>query len=177
MPALFHIPARLPNGHEGPARVPAGERTLAVRQAAGWRTLGVMADVSRYRDALSATLASQPDARWAYLFGSAARGGPFRDLDVALMPAPSARGAVALGGIIAALEDAVRDVKLDVVDLGAAPPALAGVIAREGLVLLDREPAERQAWEIQATRCALDIAPWLARYAALREAAARATGP
>lgn len=85
-----------------------------------------------------------------------------------------ARGAVALGQVIAALEAAVPGVRLDAVDLGGAAPALAGNVAREGRVLIDRDPAARREWELEATRRALDIEPWLRRYAQLREAAARA---
>ncbi len=115
--------------------------------------------------------------RWAYLFGSAARGEAFRDLDVAVMLAANARGAVALGRVASRIEEALREgLRVDVVDLASAAPALAGRIAREGRVLIDREPEARRRWEMDANRRALDIEPWLAEFERLRNEALRRRG-
>ncbi len=125
---------------------------------------------------LREALAGEPAVRWAYLFGSAARGESFRDLDVAVMLAPEARGAVALGRVAARIEDAAAGVRVDVVDLASAAPALGGRIVREGRVLVDRDSAARRSWAIEANRLALDIEPWLAEAQRLRNAALRRSG-
>jgi predicted nucleotidyltransferase len=125
---------------------------------------------------LREVLAGEPAVRWAYVFGSAARGESFGDLDVALMLAADARGAVALGRIAARLEEATAGVPVDIVDLAAAAPALAGRVAREGRAVVDREPEARRSWELEANRRALDIAPWLAEFERLRNEALRQRG-
>jgi predicted nucleotidyltransferase len=117
---------------------------------------------------LTDVLASAPEVRWAYLFGSAARGEPSADLDIAIMLSDAARGATALGRIAAQLEAAARDVPVDVIDLKSASPALAGRIAREGRLLVDREREPRLLWEVEANRIALDIQPWLDEFVRLR---------
>jgi len=116
-------------------------------------------------------LEAAPSVRWAYLFGSAACGGPARDLDVALMLDEGARGAIAIGTIAAALEAASGRLPVDVVDLRSAAPRLAGRIVREGRVLVDRDPPARRRWQLEANRRALDIEPWLARFERLRRRA------
>lgn len=118
-------------------------------------------------------LARHPEIRWAYLFGSCARAEPFYDVDVAVMLSPAARGAVALGRIVHRAEAAARSVPVDVVDLAAVAPALAGRVVREGRLLVDREPETRRAWEVAANQRALDIEPWLAEAERLRNEALR----
>jgi uncharacterized protein len=113
-------------------------------------------------------LASAPEVRWAYLFGSAARGEPSADLDIAIMLNDAARGAIALGQVVAQLEAVAGDFPVDVIDLKSAAPALAGKIAREGRLLLDREREPRLLWEVEANRIALDIQPSLDEFVRLR---------
>jgi predicted nucleotidyltransferase len=122
---------------------------------------------------LRGALALHPEIRWAYLFGSCARAEPFRDVDVAVMLAPSARGAVALGKIVNRAENAAPGVPVDVVELSAVAPTLAGRVVREGRLLVDREPETRRAWEAAANQRALDIEPWLAEAERLRNEALR----
>lgn len=129
--------------------------------------------VVRLEQRLREALAGDASVRWAYLFGSAARGQTFNDLDVAIMLAADARGAVALGRVAARIEAAGKGTPVDVVDLASAAPALAGRIAREGRVLADHEPEARRRWELEANRRALDIEPWLAEFARLRNEALR----
>lgn len=129
--------------------------------------------VSRLELRLRGALTRESSVRWAYLFGSAARGEAFRDLDVAVMLVADARGAVALGRVASRVEEAGEGLPVDVVDLASAAPALAGRIVREGRVLVDREPEARRSWEIQANRRALDIEPWLAEFARIRNEALR----
>lgn len=121
-------------------------------------------------------LAGESTVRWAYLFGSAARGEAFRDLDVAVMLAAGARGAVALGRVASRAEEAAEGLRVDVVDLASAAPALAGRIAREGRALVDREPTARRSWEVEANQRALDIEPWLAEFERIRNEALRRRG-
>ena len=118
-------------------------------------------------------LALHPEIRWAYLFGSCARAEAFHDVDVAVMLAAGARGAVALGRIVNRAEAAARGVAVDIVELAAVAPALAGRVVREGRLLVDREPEARRAWEVTANLRALDIAPWLAKGEQLRNEALR----
>ena len=122
---------------------------------------------------LGDALAVLTEIRWAYLFGSCARAEPFRDVDVAVMLSPAARGAVALGRVVDRAETAAKGVPVDVVDLAAAAPALAGRVVREGRLLVDREPEARRDWEAAANQRALDIEPWLAEAVRLRNEALR----
>ena len=126
----------------------------------------------RLRDAL----AGEPTVRWAYLFGSAARGEHFHDLDVAVMLAADARGAVAFGRVASRAAEAGDGLRVDVVDLASAAPALLGRIVREGRVLVDREPAARRSWAVDVNRRALDLEPWLAEFARLHNEAIRRRG-
>jgi predicted nucleotidyltransferase len=126
---------------------------------------------------LAEALAADADVRWAYLFGSAVRDGTFADLDVAIMLATSARGVRPLGEVVARLEAVAEGIPVDVVDLAHAAPRLAGSVAREGRILVDRGPAARVAWEIEANRRALDIEPWLREFDRLREKSLRQREP
>lgn len=129
-----------------------------------------VADIERR---LTQALAQNSNVRWAYLFGSAARGEPFRDLDIAVMLDARAKGAVAFGSLAVALEEAVPEASIDLVDLKPMAPAVAGRIARERRILLDRAPEERAQWEVEANRRALDIEPWLREFERLRLLALR----
>jgi predicted nucleotidyltransferase len=150
------IPVTSGFGIEGPGTTRGDPRALAEIE-------------QRLRHALSA----EPDVRWAYLFGSAARGEAFRDVDVAVMLTRTARGAVALGRVAASVERVASPFRVDVIDLPAAAPALAGRIVREGRVLVDTDRESRRAWEIEANGRALDIEPWLAEFERLRNEALR----
>jgi predicted nucleotidyltransferase len=129
--------------------------------------------INQLERSLREALTGEATVRWAYLFGSAARGETFNDLDVAIMLADGALGAVALGRVAARIETAGRGLPVDVVDLESAAPALAGRIAREGRLLADRDPEARRRWELEANSRALDIEPWLVEFARLRNEALR----
>ena len=116
-------------------------------------------------------LAEEPDVRWAYVFGSAARGGPHRDVDVAVMPTP-ATTAAGLGAIVARLETAVG-CKVDLVDLTSAELPFVGPMLRERIVVVDREPGARHAWEANTTSRWLDFEPSFREFLAVRERAAQ----
>jgi predicted nucleotidyltransferase len=121
--------------------------------------------VSRLRSVLDAN----PAVRWAYLFGSAARGEAFRDLDVGVvLHSEQGRGAVQFGSLVASLESAVPGVSVDLVDLAAAAPGIRGQAVREGILLIDRDGEARKDWEIDVARVWFDLEPWIRRGDALR---------
>ncbi len=125
-------------------------------------------------DAIAAArrvLTEEPNVRWAYVFGSIVRGGPFRDVDVAVMPMPEVTLAE-LGAWIAALERAV-DCKIDLVDLTSAELPFVGPMLRERSVIVDRDPAARHAWEASTTSRWLDFEPSYREFLAVRERAAQ----
>jgi predicted nucleotidyltransferase len=122
---------------------------------------------------LRSALADWPDLLWAYLFGSAVRGEDFADLDVGVMLRPEARGGVVFGRLYNRLSEAVPGVRIDLVDLASAAPALIGRIVRERHLLADREPEARKDWEAESNSRALDIEPWLAEGERLRNEALR----
>ncbi len=121
--------------------------------------------VERLREALNRDLS----IRWAYLFGSAARAEPFRDLDIGVvLKDTEARGAVRFGTLVAALESVVPEFPLDVVELTSASPALRASAVQQGHLLVDNDPDARKDWETHVARIWLDLAPWIARGQALR---------
>lgn len=125
-------------------------------------------------DAIAAVrrlLAEEPDVRWAYVFGSAVRGGRYRDVDVAVMPTTQVTLA-GMGAWIARLEEAVG-CKVDLVDLTAAELPFVGPMLRERTLVVDRDPAARHAWEAAITSRWLDFEPSFREFLAVRERAAR----
>ncbi len=110
-------------------------------------------------DAVRLVLAAEPHLRWAYVFGSVARGTTYRDVDVAIMPAPSMPpGAVAWGQLVARLE-ATLGTKVDLVDLDTADLPFVGPMLCERIVVLDRDRDRRHAWEAETTSRWLDFRP------------------
>lgn len=128
-------------------------------------------DAAEAINAARRVLAEEPNVRWAYVFGSTVRGGPFRDVDVAVMPTPDAPLAE-LGAWIAALEQAV-ECKVDLVDLTNAELPFVGPMLRERRVIVDRDPDARHAWEASTTSRWLDFEPSYREFLAVRERAAR----
>ena len=118
-------------------------------------------------DALREALAAIPEARLAVLFGSAARGRavPRSDLDVLVALEPDTEALRRM--VSAALGRAVRP-EVDVVHAADAKPLLRFEIARDGVVLIERDP---HAWTDFKTRAMLDWWDW-APYARLLQAAA-----
>jgi predicted nucleotidyltransferase len=92
-------------------------------------------DLEPLRDALEA----QPAVRLAVVFGSAARGRERAksDLDLALRLEPST-AATRREALAAAGRAARRDIHL--VELDETPPLLGFQIARDGVLLVEREP-------------------------------------
>jgi hypothetical protein len=128
---------------------------------------------------LAAALARFPGIRWAYLFGSLARGEEFHDADVALMPEPGRfEGPVECGTLGAKLAGAIGidGLSVEVVDLsGASLPFLASILA-EGVALVDREPEARCVWEAETTSAWLDFEPVWREQECLRRESLRREG-
>lgn len=103
----------------------------------------------------------------AYLFGSTARGEDTAgsDLDLALLtraPCPTTL-LNPLSRLQMRLEDALRG-PVDLVDLRTAPPDLVHRILRDGILVVDRAPNERIAFEVQARNDYFDLLPHLQEY-------------
>lgn len=105
-------------------------------------------------------LAAEPHLRWGYVFGSVARGTTtYRDVDVAIMPAPTMPpGILPFGQIVARLE-ATLGTKVDLVDLSAAELPFVGPMLCERIVVLDRERDARHVWEAETTVRWIDFRP------------------
>jgi predicted nucleotidyltransferase len=98
----------------------------------------------------------------AWLFGSQARGeaGPLSDVDVAVLLAPSVAAEARLD-IAAALVEALerRCGRVDLVLLEEASPALRHRVFRDGILLFERDPRRRVAFEVRAIQEYLDFQP------------------
>lgn len=129
-----------------------------------------MSRVAAAERALRDALIQVQGLRWAYLFGSAARGEEsFRDVDMAVMPGPS-WSAMDHGRLRIALEGVVGT-DVDLVDLRSATLPLLGSILRERKVLYDAERSERHAWEATTASRWLDFEPAWRRQSQLRREA------
>lgn len=106
-------------------------------------------------DTLTRVLQTMPSVRLAVLFGSAARrtAGPANDLDVGIL---LDRGAEHSSALAVALERAVGG-PVDVIWLDAAPPLLRFEIARDGLVLVERDS---HAWADFRAHAMIDWWDW-----------------
>jgi predicted nucleotidyltransferase len=116
-------------------------------------------DIERRLAGLGSVLEGSPAVRFAYLFGSAARGElrPLSDIDVAVYiddETDPAQARLELMGLIARHlgTDAV-----DVVLLNQAPTALRGRILQSRQVITDKDPFLRHRFESLALRTFLDF--------------------
>jgi len=114
--------------------------------------------------ALRGTLSQVPEVAFAYLFGSAARGKDFRDLDVALylIPCPSSsyeRFKLAMR-IARLLERSLQPrYEVDVRVLNEAPVLFRCEVLRTGQLLIEHLPECRIRWEAQLLSDFLDYQP------------------
>lgn len=116
-------------------------------------------------------LAAERGVRWAYLFGSCARGEPHRDFDLAVMSEPGAFATmVAWGRLVADLEAALGG-RVDLVDLTDAPLPLSGTLLADKIVIVDHVPSQRHAWEAETASRWIDFRFALERAAEIRRAA------
>jgi hypothetical protein len=108
---------------------------------------------------LGAALERCADIRFAYVFGSAARGElrPLSDVDVAVyLDAGSDETAVRLEMIRVVTGHLGTDA-VDVVVLNRAPTALAGRVLQSRRVIVDHDPFLRHRFESLALRSFLDF--------------------
>lgn len=146
-----------------------GTACLSNRGLGGRDTLCVVASRESVEQLLRQALLGEPTLVWAYLFGSAARGGAFRDVDVAVMPGEAGLTRLAeLGGLQTRLSRAAS-ADVDLVDLRRAPLVLLKSILTDRRLLLDRDTPQRHAWEVEALSRSLDFEPVQRRQLALRE--------
>ena len=118
-------------------------------------------------------LQGNENIRWAYVFGSFARGEPYRDIDIAIMLAPDAEwSAMDLGRLQLHLERTTGH-PIDVVELGHASLPLIGSILRDRQLLADHATDDRHEWEAVMASRWLDFEPALLRQSALRREAMR----
>jgi uncharacterized protein len=101
----------------------------------------------------------------AYLFGSAARD-ELRvdsDIDVGVLPSEGVTGTDACLAIEERIERALGR-RAQVVDLSRAPADLVQRVLRDGILLLDRDPAIRVRFEIRRRNEWFDLQPLLREY-------------
>ncbi|MDQ7794883.1 MAG: nucleotidyltransferase domain-containing protein [bacterium] len=110
---------------------------------------------------LGALLLEEERVRLAYLFGSLARGRTHRtsDVDVAVLYAPGfdAGDRLRLNLDLAFRLSRQLKVTVDIIDLAAARASLKHQVLRDGLLVLERDHAERVAFEVSARRGYLDL--------------------
>lgn len=110
---------------------------------------------------LSRRLAAAPDVVAAWLFGSVARGEATgsSDVDVAVLGTPAPTGlADSVFAIAADLASALGR-EVDVVRLETASPDLAMRVLRDGVLLVDRDPAARIRFEVDTRNRYWDMLP------------------
>ena len=126
-----------------------------------------MGDTEALAGELRAVIAKDLRVECAWLFGSTVRGeaGPLSDVDVAVLFAsevpPQDRMDIA-AAMVEGLER--RCSHVDLVLLDEASPALKHRVLREGLLLLERTPRRRVAFETRAIQEYLDFQPLAAVY-------------
>jgi predicted nucleotidyltransferase len=105
---------------------------------------------------LGEALAAQPAVRLAVVFGSAARGraAPGGDLDLAVRLAPDT---VESRRAVASAAGRAIGREIDLVELDGAPPLLRFEIARDGRVVVEREPG---SWTRFKARAMIDWWDW-----------------
>ena len=119
--------------------------------------------VSRLQEKAPAVLAQYP-VEIAYLHGSVARGQPLptSDIDIAVVlndvPPPYDRLQLELQ-IQAALEDGCDLTDLDVRTINHAPIIAQGRIVQEGILLYERDKAQRVAFEVLTRKKYFDFRP------------------
>jgi predicted nucleotidyltransferase len=109
----------------------------------------------------------------AYLFGSVARGtaGPRSDVDVAVLYAESPPPGLGRFRLEGDLEEILHR-PVQVITLNDAPADLAHRVLRDGILLVERDPARRVAFEVQSRAEYFDLEPLRRLYRRLPRTAA-----
>ncbi len=119
-------------------------------------------------DRLRSVLAeAEPPVAAAWLFGSRARGEDREDSDVdvaVLLLAPAGRTLEALPGDLQARLTAAAGAEVDLVVVDHAPVDLVHRVLRDGVVLIDRAPSARIAFEVRKRNEYFDLLPYLREY-------------
>lgn len=118
-------------------------------------------DLDRRLPALAERLAREPCVLFAYLFGSLARGQrtPLSDVDVAVHLAADADPVGAKLDLLQLVTDVLGTDEVDLVVLDTAPLMLRHRILQSRIVLADRAPSQRAAFESRTLREAWDFQP------------------
>lgn len=108
-------------------------------------------DHERLADAARRVFASEPELLAAYLYGSAGRGEPAADLDVALLSDGPIRDVRRLEALAARLqaEGAPSGPAIDLRPLWGAAPRFQANVLKEGRVLFERDSQRRFAHEAE----------------------------
>ena len=109
----------------------------------------------------------------AWLFGSVARGteGPESDVDVAILDAGVTKASTDHLLDLAAELEAALGRPVQIVRLENAPPDLVHRVLRDGVLLLDRDSAQRIRFEVRARNLYFDMRPIWLEYRRLRASA------
>ena len=129
--------------------------------------MGVLASDNRLIEQLRELLDRQPGIACAYLFGSVARGEASASSDVDLAVLLEQPAADTLRGPLARLRLDLEDTlgrPVDLVAMETAPPDLIHRVLRDGVLLVDRNPNQRIAFEVRARNEYFDLLPYLAEY-------------
>ena len=111
--------------------------------------------------------AHEPAVQTAYLFGSWSRGEARSESDVDLAVIFEQTRPRTLGGLpteLAAEAGARLGVTVDVVDLERSSADLVHRVLRDGVLVLDRDPATRIRFEVHRRNQYFDLLPHLQRY-------------
>lgn len=119
------------------------------------------AAIQRLTKAAARVLSSRPEVAAAYLHGSAARGEPAADLDIAVLFNGTAPHAGELETLAAQLqaEGAPAGPELDVRPLAGTSPRFRANVLREGRLLYEADRTARLEFEARALSEWLDFKP------------------
>ncbi len=114
---------------------------------------------------VSAALSKAPRVRFAYVFGSFLTRADARDLDIAVMLAPSAEPLRTTEDLGDALERSIgRKAAVDVRPLNRAAASFAFQVISTGRVLAEKRREERLDWEAHVCSRYQDLKPMLDFY-------------
>ncbi len=134
-------------------------RRARYTQRVPWQTIADE-ELDRLEAAAAAVCARHPDVVAAWLHGSAARGEPAEDLDVAVLfdGDPALFDWLGLGHEIAVAAGALP-VDVDLRPVNGTPPQFRFNVVRDGRLLFERDRGERCWWEARAINEWIDFEP------------------
>lgn len=110
---------------------------------------------------IASVLRRFPEVKAAYLFGSAARGEPHHDLDIAVLLGPGRIEPLRFDSIAKALQEKVapRGPEIDLRQLDGTGPHFRVQVLREGRMVYEADADIRLAFEAQSMSEWLDFRP------------------